>query len=98
MLSCIVTVTRKGQTTMNTSIQFTRVNSDVNGNPRYVCHFLTMAPTYDAAVKLANSIGGRKYNNKQYGGGLVFQSYSLNHLIAHINRVAGTVYLTYSMG
>ena len=57
-----------------------------------------MAPTYDAAVKLANSIGGRKYNNKQYGGGLVFQSYSLDHLITHINRVAGTIYLTYSMG
>jgi hypothetical protein len=82
---------------MNTSIQFTRLNNDINGNPRYVCHYLTMAPTYEAAVKLANSIGGRKYNNKTYGGGLVFQSYSLSHLITHINRVAGTIYLTYSM-
>ena len=83
---------------MNTSIQFTRVNNNVNGNPRYVCHYLVMADNYQHAIKLANSIGGRKYHNKSYGGGLVFQSYNLNDLITHINRVAGTSYLTYSMG
>lgn len=30
---------------------------------------------YDIAVKRANKIGGKKYNNKQYGGGIVFQMY-----------------------
>lgn len=90
------------------TIEFTRVNNDTNGNPRYVCHFLDIPLTeqekdsvdnpkprlgkygeiikdnrfgierhYDLAVKKANSIGGKKYHNKQYGGGIVFQSYNI---------------------
>lgn len=27
---------------MKTSIEFTRINNDTNGNPRYVCHFLNL--------------------------------------------------------
>lgn len=76
-------------------IEFTRINNDVNGNPRYVCHFLELISDndreeakknkadhfgidtlYKIAVKKANKIGGRKYHNKQYGGGIVFQSYN----------------------
>lgn len=86
-----------------TTIEFTRVNNDVNGNPRYVCHFLTfdihgwqsnidISERYALAVKLAKSIGGRKYTAKSYGGGIVFQSYSLPALVAHINRVTGKNY------
>jgi hypothetical protein len=82
---------------MSESIQFTRIVNDVNGNPRYVCHFLTMAPTYEAAIKLANSIGGRKYHTKGYGGGLVFQSYNVDQLVNHINRVAGKAYTTHTI-
>lgn len=72
------------------SITFTRVNNDVNGNPRYVCHYLnlitredTMRPDYamgndyGIALKRAKKIGGRKFHNKQYGGGIVFQSYNI---------------------
>ena len=75
---------------MKTQLDWTRVNNDVNGNPRFVCHylsFLTLAgietsaasiqEQYSNACKLANKIGGRKFHNKQYGGGIVFQSYSL---------------------
>lgn len=62
---------------MNTSIQFTRIDNDVNGNPRYVCHFLNIASDYGAAVKLANKIGGKRYHTKRYGGGIVFQSYNI---------------------
>jgi len=93
---------------MQTKIEFTRVNNDVNGNPRYVCHFLSIPLTeqereecknpkqkndkyglvikdnrfpiereYELAVRKANSIGGRKFHNKQYGGGIVFQSYNI---------------------
>lgn len=79
---------------MNTSqISFTRVNSDINGNPRYVCHFLNLLPdnktcadfggvsnAYNYAVKLANKIGGSKYRAKWYGGGIVFQSYNIQNL------------------
>lgn len=25
---------------MNNQINFTRIDNDINGNPRYVCHFL----------------------------------------------------------
>lgn len=85
---------------MQTTIDFTRVNNDVNGNPRYVCHFLelltreekgfyndgtkeyfepklSLSERYTVAIKRANKIGGRKFHNKQYGGGIVFQSYNI---------------------
>lgn len=87
-------------------IEFTKIKHDVNGNPRYVCHFLhlnteqeksqathneyglkAISYMYAWAVKRANKIGGRKYHNKSYGGGIVFQSYSLNELESHINRI-----------
>jgi hypothetical protein len=61
-------------------IDLKRVNIDINGNPRYVCHFLNIASDYKTAIKLANSIGGRKYNTKNYGGGIVFQSYNIDDL------------------
>lgn len=61
-------------------INFTRINNDVNGNPRYVCHFLNIADNYIEAVKKAKTIGGKKYHTKGYGGGIVFQSYNIEEL------------------
>lgn len=77
-------------------IEFTKIRHDVNGNPRYVCHFLSLLKPeeksaefhaehglnaislmYQIAVKRANKIGGRKYHNKSYGGGIVFQSFNI---------------------
>lgn len=74
-------------------IEFTRVNNDTMGNPRYVCHFTDivneedreiaknssdyLGTLYSIAIKKANRIGGRKYHNKQYGGGIIFQSYNI---------------------
>lgn len=82
---------------MITENDFTRVNNDVNGNPRYVIHYLrccpesyktqSLADSYAATCKLMNKIGGRKFHNKQYGGGIVFQSYSLPGTIKHIERL-----------
>jgi hypothetical protein len=86
---------------MNTQLDWTRVNNDVNGNPRYVCHytaFLSLVgietsggieTEYLNACKLANSIGGRKFHNKQYGGGIVFQSYSLPDTEKSIKELKG---------
>ena len=85
---------------MPANIQFSRVRNDVNGNPRFVCHFLNLdihgiesgigvIDRYALAVKLANKIGGKKFSNKQYGGGIVFQSYSLGELVSAINRITG---------
>ena len=84
---------------------WTRISSDVNGNPRYVVHFLALVPDLDPpeiwdehgigtiswkyrqAVKRANKIGGRKFHNKSYGGGIVFQSYELRATEEAIERV-----------
>jgi len=82
-------------TTTKTPIEFTRLQNDVNGNPRYVVHFLdlisdetgSVPSLYEIAVKKANKIGGRKYNTKAYGGGIVFQSYNLPDLEKSINEI-----------
>ena len=76
---------------MTTSkIDFTRIDNDVNGNPRYVCHFTNLLPNnidsvlnlsvngkYLLAISYAKKIGGKKYHTKRYGGGIVFQSYNI---------------------
>lgn len=72
------------------TVSFTRVRNNINGNPRYVCHFMaipTVAPgrfhiadKYQEALNKAKKFGGRKFHNKQFGGGIVFQSYNLNEL------------------
>ena len=87
-------------TTINTAagIEFTRVNNDVNGNPRYVCHYLNLIKRsyqkdyrheneYLNAIKKANAIGGRKFHNKQYGGGIVFQSYNIEDTARRIKEL-----------
>lgn len=79
---------------------------DINGNPRYVVHFVNLlteqeksapywdeegrktTPTkYEIAVRRANKIGGRKYHTKTYGGGIVFQSYSVKELEQSIKDI-----------
>lgn len=72
---------------MATIENLTRANNDVNGNPRYIVHFLQIADNYDVAVKKANTIGGRKYHTKAYGGGIVFQSYNTQNLVDRINEL-----------
>ena len=79
-----------------------RVNNDIYGNPRYVCHFSeletpaddelgTMA-RYDAAVARAKTVGGRRYRGRDFGGGIVFTSYNLKETEAAIAKVvAGEV-------
>ena len=71
----------------------TRVNNDVNGNPRYVFHFLALADDndsintrYNNAVTVARKlIGGKKYHTKSYGGGIVFQSYNVQNDLDILN-------------
>ena len=56
--------------------QFQLIKNDVNGNPRYVTSWCGWGfDTYAQAVLAANAIGGRKYNTRAFGGGLVFQVY-----------------------
>jgi hypothetical protein len=70
-------------------MNYLKISNDVNGNPRYVFHFLNFAKTYDVAIKLANKhIGGKKFNNKQYGGGIVVQSYNIDATIERIKQIS----------
>lgn len=66
---------------------FTRIKNDVNGNPRHVCHFLMFSRNYEDALAIAKTLGGKKFHNKQYGGGIVFQCYSLPDLCKRINEI-----------
>jgi len=89
----------------NKKIEFTRVNNDVNGNPRFVCHFLDLltdeeqndysgdflTKKYVNALKRAKKLGGRKFHNKQYGGGIVFQSYNIQDTERRINELVNNI-------
>jgi hypothetical protein len=66
---------------------FTRINNDTNGNPRFVVHYLQVAESYERALYLARKIGGRKFHNKQYGGGIAFQSYNIDWLENKIRQI-----------
>ena len=95
-----------------TTENLTRVNNDINGNPRYVLHFLQLITDkdeeqvkedfkltlqqnpfkrisllYDLAVSKARKIGGKKYRGKDFGGGIVFQSYNTNELVKELNEL-----------
>ena len=83
---------------MVTTENLTRINNDVNGNPRYVIHFLqcltdkecenlSITQRYTFAVNKMRQIGGKKYHNKSYGGGIVFQSYNTTDLVNQINNL-----------
>jgi hypothetical protein len=72
---------------------FTRINNDINGNPRYVVHFLQLADTYERALYLGRKLGGRKFHNKQFGGGIAFQSYNTDQLAQRIAEIRQNEYL-----
>jgi len=56
---------------------FTRTNNDVNGNPRYIVHYLALGLKSCASNDLTRRAGLSLYCGKGYGGGFVFQSYNL---------------------
>lgn len=88
-------------------MELTRVNNDINGNPRYVCHFTELindsdrdkvrskkemgfnytSELYAIALKKSRVLGGRKYHNKSYGGGIAFQSYNEYELEQDIKKI-----------
>ena len=82
-------------------IEFFRVNSDVYGNPRYVVHFLDLLTEaekaepflssgytkFQTALNRSHKIGGAKYRGRDFGGGIVFQSYNIDDTAEAIDRV-----------
>lgn len=86
-------------------LTLTRIRNDGYGNPRYVAHFLSCLPDaprvapaedigarYARACKAMNTIGGRKYHCRAYGGGIVFQSYSVDELASDVSRLTGRTF------
>ena len=64
-------------TVQGKEIEVFRIPNDVNGNPRYVVHFMDLdikLTDYDNINKL---YGFNKYRAKWFGGGVVFQSYNI---------------------
>ena len=58
-----------------------QINNDVNGNARYVMHYLAFdIPNYDAVSKY----GFTKYRGKWFGGGIVFQAVNLEDKIQYM--------------
>lgn len=55
-------------------IEWFRILNDNNGNPRYVVHFLDLGIELEDYGKIK---GLTKYRAKWFGGGYVFQSYSI---------------------
>lgn len=72
---------------------FTRINNDTNGNPRFVIHYLQLADSYERALYLSRQLGGRKFHNKQYGGGIAFQSYNTDILKERIEAIKQAEFL-----
>lgn len=99
-------------------IEFTKTTNDINGNPRYIFHYLALCKhpnsagakhsalmynidpknnnklyissieiDYNNSAKLANKIGGKKYRGKDYGGGIVIQSYNLHQTAKDIKAL-----------
>lgn len=74
-----------------------QVKNDLYGNPRVVVWFYDLLPEtaknlphdeqYAIAKKNANKIGGRVYRGKDFGGGFVFQCYSISELYKHIDEI-----------
>lgn len=57
------------------------IDNDVNGNRRYVIHYLAFdIDKYDSV----NKYGFRKYRAKAFGGGIVFQAVNLDDTIKYM--------------
>ena len=88
-------------------MEYKRVNNDINGNPRYVSHFLNflsgveqeeirakakpfqaISDMYKEATNKARAIGGKVYRGKDFGGGIVIQSYNIEGTIKQIESLA----------
>jgi len=70
-----------------TADNFARIKTDSNGNPRYVLHWINLANNYKDALAIAKKAYGKKYDNKSYRGGIVFQTYNVNETAAALNKL-----------
>ena len=86
------------------TVKFFKIKNNINGNPRYVVHFMDylqlineysnyskkspeiLLEIYNYAVNHSKKYGGKKYHHKDFGGGIVFCTYSLKQLVNWIKE------------
>lgn len=54
---------------------------------RYIEPKLPFNNQYPAALLRSRKVGGKKFHNKQYGGGIVFQSYNIEDTARRIKEL-----------
>lgn len=61
-----------------------KVKNDVNGNPRWVIHFLDLFDSYENNERLEHGL--HKYRANWFGGGYVISSYNIVDRIKDIAK------------
>lgn len=86
-------------------IDFTPINNNYYGNPRYIVHFREFLTTeewktfgistqrslYELAVERSRKIKGKKYRGQIYGGGIVLVSYNLRDTAEKIKSIQASI-------
>ena len=78
---------------------FKKISHDTNGNPRYVCHYMALLSEeekihadinsrYEIALAKSRALGGKKYHNKSFGGGIAFVSFNVTDLKQSVDSIA----------
>ena len=69
-----------------------RIPNSKDGNPRFVVHFIDLGIEFK---DYGNIKGLKKYMPKWFGGGYVFESYSIEHDIHYLLNIVKTFYNPY---
>jgi hypothetical protein len=86
-------------------IDFTPINNNYYGNPRYIVHFFsflsdderksfgihTQRSLYELAVERSRKVKGKKYRGQIYGGGIVLSSYNLRDTAEKIKSIQASI-------
>lgn len=52
-----------------------KINNNINGNPRWVIHYLDLFDNYENSERLKHGL--RKYRARWFGGGYVMSSFNI---------------------
>jgi hypothetical protein len=77
-----------------THTDFYRIDNSNEMQPRYIIHWLAFArfktlkvKSYEDALRIAKKIGGKRFHNKKFGGGIAFYSWEISNLVFKINSI-----------
>jgi len=87
-------------------IDFTPINNNYYGNPRYIVHFFsfltederktygidTRGYLFELALERSRKVKGKKYRGQIYGGGIVLSSYNLQDTAEKIQSVMASIW------